>query len=138
MRGRIIPLLHISTENHTQFNCSVRDSDIEVSDAPSSRTARWFPISSVLDLVGCHAYPERLPVVVVIGGGLGGPLGGPLGGGMSGIGSSRNLTMLGEQLAWQSQLNKYAAICAAVAAFSLSFSLTFSPSLHLRGRWRLW
>src|SRR5580692_11552313 len=60
--------------------------------------------------------PKSFPVVVVIGGGLGGVLGGgPLGGGKVAVGSSPNLTILGEQLAWQSQLNKYAAICAGLA-----------------------
>jgi hypothetical protein len=71
--------------------------------------------------------PKNFPVVVVIGGGLGGPLGEPLGGGRVGIGSSPNLTMLGDQLAWQSQLNKYAAICAAVAAISVSLRACFPP-----------
>jgi hypothetical protein len=64
--------------------------------------------------------PKNFPVIVVTGGGLDGPLDEPLGGGSVGIGSSPNLTMLGDQLAWQSQLNKYAAICAAVAAISVS------------------
>ena len=63
--------------------------------------------------------PKNFPVIVVTGGGLG-ILGEPLGGGRAGMGSSPNLTVLGEQLAWQSQLNKYAAMCAAVAALSAS------------------
>jgi hypothetical protein len=74
--------------------------------------------------------PKNFPVIVVTGGGLDGGLGGPLGGGKVGVGSSPNLTLLADQLAWQSQLNKYAAIFAALAAVS--------QSLRFKVRWRWW
>jgi hypothetical protein len=39
---------------------------------------------------------------------------------IGGLGNSPELSVLGQRLAWQSQLNTYAAICAGVAALSVS------------------
>ena len=57
---------------------------------------------------------------------------GPIGGG----GSSPNLTVLSKQLAWQSRLNEYAAICAGVAAISVSMRSDLPKALKwLQDKW---
>jgi hypothetical protein len=56
---------------------------------------------------------------------------------IGGLGNSPNLTVLGERLAWQSQLNTYAAICAGVVALSVSMRSGLPKALKwVQDKWR--